>query len=83
MIHGIFDSHAHYDDARFDEDRAEMLKSLPENGVCGISMPDVTWNPPEPLLLCRGVSHVWAAAGFHPEQAASYTEEGLARSKKC
>ena len=29
----IFDSHAHYDDARFDEDREELLYSLYEQGI--------------------------------------------------
>ena len=30
---GIFESHAHYEDEAFDEDRDEVLKSLPENGI--------------------------------------------------
>lgn len=29
----IFDSHAHYDDAKFDEIRAELLEELPSHGV--------------------------------------------------
>ena len=29
----IFDSHAHYDDAKFDEDRAQLLNSM---AACGI-----------------------------------------------
>ena len=28
-----FDTHAHYDDPRFDEDREALLASLPEKGV--------------------------------------------------
>ena len=32
----IFDSHAHYDDAKFDEIRAELLAELPAHGVCGV-----------------------------------------------
>jgi len=30
---GIFDSHAHYDDARFDEDRDELLCGMKDKGV--------------------------------------------------
>ena len=30
---GIFESHAHYEDEAFDEDRDVLLKSLPENGI--------------------------------------------------
>ena len=29
----IFDTHAHYDDRAFDEDREELLGSLPSMGV--------------------------------------------------
>ena len=32
----IFDSHAHYDDARFDNSRDELLLEISQNGVCGI-----------------------------------------------
>ena len=29
----IFETHAHYDDDRFNEDRDELLRRLPEEGV--------------------------------------------------
>ena len=29
----IFDTHAHYDDERFDEDREELLLSLKDKGI--------------------------------------------------
>ena len=29
----IFDSHAHYDDKAFDEDREQLLGSFPEKGI--------------------------------------------------
>ena len=32
-ISGIFDSHAHYDDAAFDADRTEVLNTLPQKGI--------------------------------------------------
>ena len=32
----IFDSHAHYDDKKFDECRDELLEFLPQYGVCGV-----------------------------------------------
>ena len=30
---GIFESHAHYDDEAFNDDRRELLKKLPESGI--------------------------------------------------
>lgn len=29
----IFESHAHYDDSKFDDDREELLSSMQENGI--------------------------------------------------
>ena len=29
----IFDTHAHYDDEAFDEDREALLEALPKNGI--------------------------------------------------
>ena len=31
-MNGIFDSHAHYDDERFDADRDELLESIHREG---------------------------------------------------
>ena len=30
---GIFDTHAHYDDSAFDEDRDSLIQSLPGKGI--------------------------------------------------
>ena len=32
-VMGIFESHAHYDDEAFNDDRRELLNKLPENGI--------------------------------------------------
>ena len=33
----IFDTHAHYDDERFDDDRDFLFNEyFPQNGVCGV-----------------------------------------------
>ena len=32
----IFDSHAHYDDSKFDGERDYLLSQLPLHGVCGV-----------------------------------------------
>ena len=32
----IFDTHAHYDDAAFDEDREALLESLPRQGIARV-----------------------------------------------
>ncbi|MDD2363091.1 MAG: TatD family hydrolase, partial [Oscillospiraceae bacterium] len=32
----IFDTHAHYDDKAFDDDRDKIIASLPEMNVCAV-----------------------------------------------
>ena len=40
----IFETHAHYDDEKFDEDRAELLSSMQENGIGRIINVSAIWN---------------------------------------
>ena len=66
--HNIFDSHAHYDDAWFDEDRDELLAALPEMGVCGIVNNAVDLKTARGVIeLAERYPHCYAAVGFHPE----------------
>lgn len=67
----IFDSHAHYDDAAFDEDRHELLAAFPDKGVCGIvnAASDIA-SARKGLALADQYPYVWAAAGIHPHEAA-------------
>ncbi len=74
-----FDTHAHYDDPRFDGDRDGLLASLPEKGVgrvvnCGCDAASCRRS----LEMARRCPHVWAAVGIHPESAGEYAEEDLA-----
>ena len=75
----IFDTHAHYDDARFDEDRDALLASLPEHGVGLIVDPgcDVE-SSRAALALAEAYPHVYAAVGYHPENCAPYKAEDIA-----
>ncbi len=77
---GIFDSHAHYNDERFDPDREELLASLPNLGVCGVI--NAGTNLESSLIsaeYAKQYGYFYAAVGYHPEQAAEYTEEGMAK----
>jgi TatD DNase family protein len=79
----FFDTHAHYDDPRFDGDRDSLLAALPERGVglvvdCGSDIPTSL----SALELSRRYPHVYCACGIHPESAGEYTEEDLARVER-
>ena len=78
LYSGIFDSHAHYNDERFDEDREAVLASLPEQGVCGLINCGCNVETSRiSLEYAEKYPFVYAAAGYHPEQADEYTEEGI------
>lgn len=68
----LFDTHAHYDDEQFNEDRDEIVSSLPSHGV-GLVV-NASSNEPssrEALLLADKYPFVYAAVGVHPHDAKS------------
>lgn len=83
----IFDSHAHYDDAKFDKIRDELLDSLPRQGVCGvINCGCDTESSKKALAFAEKYPYIYAAVGVHPENigGGTVTEiEELAKHKKC
>ena len=73
---GIFESHAHYDDEAFNEDRRELLKELPEKGIeyvvnVGASMESTKSS----IALAGEYDYIYAAVGVHPNETAPLTEE--------
>lgn len=79
----IFDSHAHYDDHAFDEDREEVLASLKEHGVgtvvnVGASLDGVR----RTMELAEKYSFIYGAAGVHPDEVGELNEENFAWLKE-
>ena len=62
-----FDTHAHYDDERFDNDRDELLGKMPKNGVELIVNPGC-YEPSSlaAMVFAARYGHVYAAVGWHP-----------------
>ena len=76
MLQNIIDTHAHYNDDQFDEDRDAILASLPANGIvkiinCGTDVSSSRFSK----TLATQFPHVCFAAGVHPEDCAKSTEE--------
>lgn len=74
----IFDTHAHYDDEDFDEDRHELLESMKENGVgtivnIGASMRSCKTT----LALAEKYPFVYGVLGVHPSECGKMTEEDI------
>lgn len=72
----IFDTHAHYDDKAFDEDREELLSSLAKKDIgyvvnVGASLRGAR----ESIALSSRYSSVYAAAGIHPDEVGCMNDE--------
>jgi len=64
----LFDTHAHYDDGRFDEDRDALLRSMPENGVGLILNPGCDLATSRTAVsFAETYDFMYAAVGYHPE----------------
>ncbi len=67
---GVFDTHAHYADPAFDEDRDAVLEALPSLGVKYVMLAASNCeDTAENAVLAQKYGYIWSAAGVHPEFA--------------
>lgn len=71
-----FETHAHYDDKKFDEDRNEILNSLKENNIkyvvnVGADMKSSY----DSIKLSQEYDFIYASVGVHPHEARNMKEE--------
>ncbi|MFY9176535.1 MAG: TatD family hydrolase [Caldicoprobacterales bacterium] len=66
----LFDTHAHLDDKRFDEDRDELIRELPNRGVSRVITPGIDTDSSKKCVDLAGkYDIVYAAVGIHPHEA--------------
>lgn len=76
----IFDTHAHYDDSQFDEDRDSLLKGLALRGigkVVNISAEISSWE--KVINLTRQYDFIYGTIGVHPDEVGALSAEELER----
>lgn len=79
-----FESHAHYDDKRFREDREELLgELLPASGVshvinigCDVKSSEMS------IRLAEKYDYIYAAVGVHPHELYDMSSQTIAKLKK-
>ena len=79
----IFDTHAHYDDDAFDEDRDVLLSGMKDAGVeyivnIGASMA----SSKRSIALAEKYPFMYAAVGVHPDEVGELDEEKFATLKE-
>ena len=74
----IFDTHAHYDDEAFDEDREALLEALPKSGIARVV------NVGSSLEACRRTiglmeryDYIYGAIGIHPSDTGELDEKSF------
>ncbi|MBQ2672150.1 MAG: TatD family hydrolase [Clostridia bacterium] len=79
----IFDTHAHYDDSAFDEDREEKLSSLPNNNIYAVINAGADIESSEKSIsLSESYPYIYAAVGIHPENISSIPKDYISRLEK-
>ncbi len=74
----IFESHAHFDDEAFDEDRDELLSDIKSHGIETIVNVAASLSSVESTLkLSHLYPHVYAAIGVHPSETLELNDENL------
>ena len=76
----IFDTHAHYDDKRFNSDRDQLLETMTEKGVgliTNVGSTVKTWD--NIIDLTRKYPFIYGTIGIHPSITEELTKENLER----
>ena len=79
-----FDSHAHYDDKRFKQDREELLRELlPSCGVSNVINVGCDVKSSEMSIhLAEKYDYIYAAVGVHPHELYDMSSQTIAKLKK-
>jgi len=90
MGYALFDTHAHYDDEKYNHDREALLGGLPDAGI--VNVVNIGYDIGSSVKsgeLASRYSFIWFAAGIHPHDAASAPEgwegsiAGLLKNRKA
>lgn len=74
----IFDSHAHYDDTQFDEDRMDVLSHLKDAGVAKVVNISNGWDDLlKTLELIKQVPFLYGTVGIHPCKVSELNDERM------
>ena len=75
----IFETHAHYDDEKFDGDREELIAKLPEAGIGHVINVGASIESTKTTLeLVKKHDFMYAAVGVHPSDVDGLNEETFA-----
>lgn len=78
MLTPIFESHAHYDDEAFDQDRTQLLGTMQEHGIGTIiNVGASIQSTKQTMELAHMYDFIYAAVGVHPSETAELTAQDM------
>ena len=78
----LFDTHAHYNDEQFNEDRNKLLNLMPENNVGLIMNPATKCDEFKEITeMCEKFDFIYGALGVHPEEVDTFNSKTIEEIK--
>lgn len=74
LIRGLFDTHAHPNDERFEEDRNALLARMREADMLCMCIGADMASSAQSVALAKQEKNIYAAVGVHPHDAKNFTE---------
>lgn len=79
----IFETHAHYDDEQFDQDRDEILRSMAAGGIGTIVNVSASYDSCRRVVdMVQAYPFMYVAVGVHPDEVGALNEERLEEMRK-
>lgn len=79
----IFESHAHYDDEAFEQDREELLASMQARGIGAVINVSASAEGIERTVeLTQRYPFIWGAVGVHPDEVGTMDSGTLERMRE-
>ena len=76
-LYGLFDTHAHPTDNRFDSDREELLASMKETGMLCVCVGADMDSSRQSLEIANRVPGMYASVGVHPHDAKDFADADI------
>ena len=73
----LIDTHAHYEDAAFDEDRKQLIDFLTEENIIAIDAGASMQSSRRALELAREFNNIYALVGVHPDDVGELTDASM------
>lgn len=74
----IFDTHAHYDDEKFNEDRYELIETMHQNGIGNIiNVGNDIASSADSIALAKKYDFMYASVGVHPNEVGNMSDDDI------